>query len=139
MSCFEWANGLEIGHAEIDEQHQRLFLLGEVVVQSLAGSGGQKLAAAKLQAFIVLAQEHFKYEEGLLLSAGYPELVQHAKFHASLLTELIMNCDKLHWGRSTDPAGLSSFLWNWLILHIDTADREAVVWLRSQERFPRQP
>ncbi|OFZ98784.1 MAG: hypothetical protein A3H35_05545 [Betaproteobacteria bacterium RIFCSPLOWO2_02_FULL_62_17] len=110
-----------------NEQHKQLFLLGEVVVKSLINSGDQKLAAAQLQAFIVLAQGNFKYQEVLMRSAGYPDSERHAKYHASLLTELIGHCDRMHWGRNGDRVGLSNFLWNWLILHIDLADREVVV------------
>jgi len=135
--------GTKIDHPEIDEQHKQraaqatsstsneqhkqLFLLGEVVVKSLINSGDQKLAAAQLQAFIVLAQGNFKYQEVLMRSAGYPDSERHAKYHASLLTELIGHCDRMHWGRNGDRVGLSNFLWNWLILHIDLADREVVV------------
>ena len=140
MIYFAWTSDIEIGHPEIDEQHKQLFLLGEAVVESLNSSGEQKPTEAQLQVFatqlkgfIAYAQEHFKYEEGLMRSVGYPEAERHAKYHASLLTELIMHCNKVNWGENTNPVDLTSFLWNWLILHIDLADREVVVWLKSQE------
>ena len=131
MTYFKWTRDIEIGHPEIDKQHKRLFVLGEAVVESMVKSGEHKLAAEQLQAFIVFAQEHFKYEEGLMRLAGYPEAERHVTDHASLLIELIRHCEEVHWGKNTKPAGLNSFLWNWLILHIDITDRELVVWLKS--------
>lgn len=66
-------------------------------------------------------------------SAGYPEADLHAKYHASLLTELKAYCVKVQQGQNTNPAGLISFLWNWPVLHIDSADRQLVVWMKSRE------
>lgn len=57
----------------------------------------------------------------------------HAKYHASLLTELTTYCQKVQHGGHSNPVGLISFLWNWLVLHIDSADRELVLWLRAKE------
>ena len=96
MIYFKWTCDMEIGHPEIDEQHTKLFVLGEAVVESLTNSDEKKLTVAHLQAFIVFAREHFKYEEGLMRSAGYPEVEQHARDHASLLTELLVHCNKVH-------------------------------------------
>lgn len=133
MIYFKWTTDMEIGHAEIDEQHAKLCLLGEAAVEALAKPDEKKLAAAQLQVFIVFSQEHFKYEEGLMRSSAYPEAERHARDHASLLTELIVHCNKVHWGQNTNPAGLSNFLWNWLILHIDLEDRKLVAWLNSHK------
>ncbi len=132
MIYFKWTSAIEIGHVEIDSQHRRLFLLGEAVVESLIDSVEHKLAATHLQTFIAYAREHFKYEEMQMNSAGYPQAERHAKYHASLLAELVMHCNKVHWGQNTDSEALTSFLWNWLILHIDLADRDMVDWIKSQ-------
>ena len=131
MAYFEWTSDIETGHPEIDEQHKRLLLLGQAAVELL--SAEHKPDATQLQALIDFAQEHFAFEEGLMRSAGYPEAEQHARDHASLLTELLVHCNKVHWGQNTDSVSLTNFLWNWLILHIDIADRELVVWLKTHE------
>lgn len=133
MNCFDWTCEIGVGHPEIDRQHKRLFLLGEAVVESLTKSDERKVTVAQLQGFNVFALEHFKYEEGLMRSTSYPKAEQHARDHALLLTELIVECENVHWGRNINPEGLTSFLWNWLILHIDIADRELVAWLKSHE------
>ena len=133
MTYFQWTSAIEIGHAQIDEQHKRLFLLGEAVVLPLINSAERKPAAVQLQALIDFTQEHFAFEEGLMRSAGFPEADRHAKFHASLLTELRTYCLKVRQSKNTNPVAMISFLWNWLILHINSADRELVVWLNSHE------
>ena len=127
---FQWNTQIELGHTEIDAQHKELFRLGAAVVDSLDDPAEHKLSAAQLQAFITSAKEHFKYEENLMREAAYPEAERHAKYHASLLTELLTNYGKMHWGHTSDTEGLIDFLWNWLILHIGIADREMTVWLK---------
>lgn len=133
MAYFEWSSAIEVGHSLIDEQHRQMLLLGEAVVEPLLDSSQHRPGAVQLQALIDFAREHFAFEEGLMRSAGYPETDVHAKYHASLLTELETYCVRVHGGQNTNPAGLIGFLWNWLVLHIDSADRQLVVWLKSRD------
>ena len=130
MAYFEWTSDIELGHPQIDEQHKRLLLLGEAVVKPLMDSAEHKPGLAQLQALIDSAEEHFAFEELLMHSVGYSEAEQHAKYHASLLTELRTYCSKAQQGQNTNPVSLISFLWDWLSLHIDSTDRELVAWLR---------
>ena len=136
MIDFKWTSAIQIGHPEIDQQHQQLFLLGAAVVDSHKCTGAHKHAASQLQVFIAYAFEHFKYEEGLMRSAGYPLVDRHVKYHASLLSEIMVYCNKVHWGENPNPEGFTKFLWNWLNLHIDISDRELAAWLKSQEHDP---
>lgn len=133
MSNFAWTNAHELGHTEIDGQHKRMFWLTEAVVESLVENGLNKVevGVTQLQTLIDFTGEHFAYEEGLMRAAGYPEEQWHAKYHASLLAELTVYCRKVQRGEIANAVGLISFLWNWLHLHIDSVDRELVVWLSS--------
>ena len=103
MSYFEWTSALGLGHAEIDEQHKRLLRLGEAVVEPLMNSSDHQPGASQLQALIGFAQDHFAFEEGLMRSTAYPEADQHAKYHASLLTELRTYSFRTQQGQNTNP------------------------------------
>lgn len=131
VTNFKWTDAHELGHADIDAQHLRMFLLAEAVVDSLIDNGFNRVdvGAAQLQALVDFTEEHFGFEEGLMRSTGYPEAEWHAKYHASLLDELRAFCHKVQRGQIANALGLISFLWNWLHLHIDSVDRELVVWL----------
>lgn len=133
MTGFEWTNAIEIGHAEIDAQHRRLLLLCTAVIEPLVNSAAVEPDAGQLQALIDYAEEHFAFEEGLMRRAAYPGAEWHAKHHASLLAEFRTYFCKVQRGERGNPVGLMSFLWSWLNLHIDAADRELVGWLRSRE------
>lgn len=132
MTNFEWPSAVELGHPEIDEQHKRLLLLASAVANPPVNSVDQKPDAAQVQALIEFAQEHFSFEEDLMRSVGYPEAERHAKYHVALLTELKTYWTKVDKGMDTRPTNLNNFLWSWLLLHIDTVDRDLAVWLKSQ-------
>ncbi len=130
-AIFRWSSDIELGHTEIDEQHKRLLLLGEAVVEQLINSAEHEPGAVQLQVLIDFAQEHFAFEEALMRSVGYPEGAEHAKYHNSLLRELRTYCYRVQRGVHTNPVALISFLWSWIVLHIDLADRNLVAWLKT--------
>lgn len=133
MGYFEWTREIELGHPLIDSQHKHLLALAEAVVDPLFNSTEHRPGADELQALIDFAQEHFAMEEGLMREAGYLDAAVHANQHASLLTELRTYCSRVRHGQNTNPVGLVAFLWNWLVLHLDAADRQLVVWLQARE------
>lgn len=134
MSYFKWAYGIELDHAEIDEQHKRLLLLGEELVEPLIGSMKLIASGTQLQALIDFAQEHFAFEENLMRSSSYPGTDEHARLHTLLLADLRAYCSRMERGLHTDPVGLISFLWHWIVLHIGSEDRTLVTWLKSNNQ-----
>ena len=133
MAQFEWTSAIEIGHTEIDGQHRRLLQLCTAVIEPLVNSAEPKPGVAQLDALIGFVQRHFALEEGMMSAAAYPKAGHHVKDHASLLAELRTFSYKVKQAQTTDPVGVMSYLWSWLNLHIDFADRELVAWLKSHE------
>jgi hemerythrin len=132
---FDWPGGHELGHADIDAQHGRMFLLAQRLVDSLIEKGGNEVEvdAQRLQALIDFTEEHFAFEEGLMRSSGYPGTAWHAKYHASLLLELRTFFRRVHGGQIYNAVVLVKYLRDWLHQHIDTVDRELVVWLSDRK------
>jgi hemerythrin len=135
MAYFEWNSQVELEHPLINEQHKRLFSLSEAVAQSLADSPAHRPAEPALRELIAFVREHFATEEGLMRATNYAEADAHAGHHALLLAELEEYCRKLQQDDNANLTviGLVAFLWHWLIMHIDSADRELVRWLKSHE------
>jgi hemerythrin len=134
MINFAWTGDHELGHADIDAQHMRMFLLAQRVVDSLVEKSCGKVAvgAEELQALIDFTGEHFAFEEDLMRSSGYPGAGWHAKYHASLLVELETYCRKVQKSHISNAVVLVKYLFDWLHQHIDTVDRELVVWLSDR-------
>lgn len=131
VTYFEWTADVAVGHSQIDEEHKQLFALAEAVVEPLFSSAEHLPKEAPLQALIDFARRHFANEEELMRASAYPEAESHANFHASLLSELETYCARVRARSNTNPAGLVAYLWNWLIVHIHSADRQLGEWLAS--------
>lgn len=131
MTDFEWKDAFDTGHGKIDEQHRRMFMLAVAVVESRFANASNMIGVGlePLNALIEFTKEHFAFEEALMQSTGYPGIVWHAKFHASLLTELRTFSRKVQQGGIPDADALIKFFRIWVHEHIDTADRELVDWL----------
>ncbi|MCW8915721.1 MAG: hemerythrin family protein [Magnetovibrio sp.] len=72
------------GHPMIDGEHAEIVDMINAISDSIAEEDA-KQCAAKLDQFLVVCDNHFKSEEALLANAGYPDLKDHAAFHAELL------------------------------------------------------
>ena len=135
MVYFEWNSQIELGHSLLDEQHKRLFSLGEAIAETLADSADHQPVVSALLALIDFVRHHFATEEGLMRASNYPGVDAHARLHTFLLAELDEYCRKVQRDRVANltVTGLVAFLLNWLVVHIDSTDRELVDWLRSRE------
>jgi hemerythrin len=138
MTYFEWNTQVELEHPLLNEQHKHLFALSEALVHSMADAPDHRPAEAALRALIDYAREHFAMEEGLMLASGYTGADTHSGYHAKLLADLEDYCSKIRRDESArlTVTGLVAYLWRWLVLHIDSSDRELVHWLKSQEQKP---
>lgn len=136
MAYFEWNSQVELDHAQLNAQHKRLFELSEAVAQSLAESPTRRPAEPALDALIAFAREHFSFEESLMRESGYAGAETHARYHALLLAELEAYCSKVRLENNPGltVTGLVAYLWRWLILHINSADRELAAWLKTSPR-----
>ena len=132
MTYIEWSSEIELGHTEIDEQHKRLLLLGEDLAETPINPARNKPSDKQLQALIDFAQKHFTFEEDLMRSTSYPDVAEHANCHNTLLAQLRTYCFRVQRGMHTDAVALNSFLWHWIVPHIDSEDRDLVTWLKSR-------
>lgn len=111
---FEWQDFYTVGVASIDDEHKRLFSLANDLSRSSAaeGTGARRELWAALLEHV---RSHFKNEESLLESRGYPRLKAQQADHRFLLSELE---DVVRTGESGD-----ALLKDWLIRHTLIEDR----------------
>jgi hemerythrin len=116
--------GFEIGIAEIDAQHRRLFdLLGQL--RSWSGKGYEYAATIDtLNELADYTHTHFAVEESLMRMLRYPDITAHIAEHERLKKMLeeyrhsiLKEGSRIH---------LSEFIQSWLIDHISKVDRQYV-------------
>ncbi|MBA3032580.1 MAG: hemerythrin domain-containing protein [Gammaproteobacteria bacterium] len=113
----QWEPSFSVGHAILDDQHQHILALCNVLADHCASNDGAGDDAKFQETFdqlMAFAREHFAAEEALLVDCAYPEIEdsRHEYEEFSYLAAEIVtpeNFDKLE---------LQRFLALWWVGHI---------------------
>lgn len=120
-----WNATHEVGIAEIDEQHCRLVTLLNDLADALRNSGEH---AVILEEVIRYTGFHFATEEHLMRIHHYDGAAAHVDMHKRLLDDL----RGLHLdGPSVSVSLVMRYLREWLLRHVDGADRDLAAALRA--------
>ncbi len=84
-----WDDRYKLGIDTIDEQHKQLFSLVDRLYTLSDNSTKEKLKSI-LSELSVYMSNHFKDEEGYMISIGYPELEEHKLLHQYLIDKLAL-------------------------------------------------
>ncbi len=125
----EWKDSYEVGHHEIDAQHQVLYELANKFLNA-----SDKISSANSgMSLYKYTRGHFKYEENLMKKLGYPEMEMHIAQHTdliSLLNEVAENVAD----ESLSMQDLEAFLSAWLIDHISSSDTKLAFYVQLQHQ-----
>jgi hemerythrin len=126
MEFIRWCGLLVIGHPVIDEQHQKLFSIINEFHNQLETGESKHLAVDTLNRLIKFAQKHFAAEEAISKQFGFPDekLTQHKKIHEQLIFDIFELHQEITSSTSIDLRSISSFLTEWIILHILIEDNK---------------
>ncbi len=123
---------LRVGIPAIDEEHRTILTL----VHRLDAAGEDKFGNVAREVLLELRDytvKHFKHEEALFLSSGYPEADFHIAEHRALTKKvnlLIEENNKMHKGN------LKELLENWIRHHIMEVDNGYVNHLKGNVAEP---
>lgn len=131
MAYYEWDPALETGEELIDAQHRSLFALANALALSAAhGFADEDAIADAVYGLAGYVVEHFRDEEELLESYGYPGLVAHRLQHEALAAEVMGFTSRFVNGLEFAPERLAALVTNWLTTHIMQYDMEAVTFIK---------
>ncbi len=120
-----WNIAHEVGVAEVDEQHAKLVDLLNNLIAVLRNGDRHEAALAEV---IRYTEFHFACEERLMLRARYHGTVAHRQMHQRLLEDL----HGLRMDGVVVSVGLiARYLQEWLIRHVDGADRDMAAAVRA--------
>ena len=124
-----WGPHLELGLPVLDQQHNQLNQLLNAIGQALATPGDEVRVREHLGALVDCVQHHFATEEALMARHDLPCRDVHRIEHQQLIDELRLVRDHFHEDRQSI---LRLLLRNWLVEHIQGADRRLVEALRDR-------
>ncbi len=133
MPIVTWDGSLETGIKEIDVQHKRLFeMINNLDRKMNDPDADQVTFLSTLDGMKQYARIHFRTEEELLESCGYPRLDVHRNAHREFVSKtedlaLRSGAEDL---RSLFGDSLT-FLLTWIVRHIKTEDQKYVPFVRK--------
>ena len=120
----EWSDEYSVKFAPIDEQHKKLVVITNDLLQSCK----EGRAVNRIDFMLAFSQAseyaitHFRTEEEYMKKANYPDFDAHKKEHQDFLAEVKSAFNKFKESDSP-PIGLAIFLKKWLLNHIAVTDK----------------
>jgi hemerythrin len=124
MAFFEWSEKYSVGVPSIDGQHKKLIEIINSLYDSMRAGHGELALGKTLDDLLSYTRTHFRFEENLLQSKGYPDLVAHKKVHESLTAQVLDLVNQHKAGKTTLSIQTGTFLKNWLANHILATDQK---------------
>lgn len=132
MAFLLWTPALSVGVRQFDDQHQALVrMLNDLHTAMMEGRGNDVLGKT-LAGLVDYTATHFADEERLLALHGYPELPAHREEHRKLVEQVVALQERYRSSRAGLTVEVMIFLKDWLVQHIQGADRRYGGHLRSR-------
>jgi hemerythrin len=125
---FEWNDAYSVKVPLIDEQHKKLFVIGQKVYNLVEERKGYDNYDRVLEAINELydyTRYHFAEEEKLLRKYGYEDLDNHLQKHDEFLQHLdSLDIEEIDLHQDEAINGLLKFIASWIFKHINNVDFE---------------
>lgn len=124
MALIQWSEGLSVGVAEIDRQHQKLIDMINQLDDAMRQGKGKDIQKPIIMGLIGYAGTHFKAEESLFTKFGYPDTEAHLKEHRAFTQKVSTFKDGFESGKLGLSIEIMKFLSDWLRAHIQSVDKQ---------------
>jgi hemerythrin len=132
MALLPWTNNYSVYIEKIDSQHKILLGYLNRLYDSMLKSEGEAILKELFDGMKVYAFTHFRTEEQLMFSTGYPDYEEHKKQHQTFVEKLNGLQFNYKIGDKQVVIELTNFLKNWLINHISGSDKIMGRYLKSK-------
>lgn len=125
---FNWNDTFSVKIEAIDEQHKRLFDIGNSINTLLVDHNGYDSYDEIIEQIGNLAtytKIHFKAEEKMMEEYGYKDLDNHIDEHNKFLEYLDdLDFDAIDDNQQGTLSDLIAFIANWIVTHINDTDMQ---------------
>jgi hemerythrin-like metal-binding protein len=109
--------------AKCDQQHMRLFDIINQLADAMRMGKGQDVVNQVVTDLLDYTNTHFQEEEALLQKANYPQLEAHQEMHRIFVKKVQSLQSQAQMGKRVNAAQLLSLMRDWLVNHIQKADK----------------
>lgn len=121
-----------IGIASLDEQHRQIVEQVNRVISAIEGGASSEVMHELMDGLILLARQHFDFEECLMSEHGFPGLEGHAREHLGLLQKLDMFNETLFFSDPHRLKLIQAFITDWAELHLLKGEKVLGKYLTSK-------
>lgn len=132
MALFSWSNEYSVNIKEIDEQHKVLINLINELHDKMKIGKAKEILGGILDELVDYTIYHFKHEENLFTSHGYPDSDLHKTVHKGLVKQVKDLKNDFESGKTILSMDIMNFLKGWLGNHIQGTDKKYSSYLNSQ-------
>lgn len=123
MPYFEWTTQLDVGVDAMNDQHQRLIDIMNLLHQRVADKAPRDEIAGLVKSLADYTVRHFRAEESYMESLSYAGLARHRRIHEELLATLADHRRAFEQGATLGDE-FFAFLKLWLSAHIKGIDKK---------------
>lgn len=123
MAVFSWNDLYSVKVAKCDQQHMRLFDIINQLADAMRMGNGQDVVNQVVTDLLDYTNTHFQDEEALLQKANYPQLEAHQEMHRIFVKKVQSLQSQAQMGKRVNAAQLLSLMRDWLVNHIQKADK----------------
>lgn len=130
--AISWTSDFSVMVPVFDKQHMRLINLINHLNSALAEGKSNSATSIVLGELLDYTRTHFGQEIAELEKYKYPEVEPHKKLHAKFVSEIIKLKEDFDSGKALTSNNISSFLYDWLINHIQRVDKRYGEWFKNK-------
>ena len=132
MSFFDWKPEYSVNIAEIDQQHQKLVAMLNMLHEAMQKGEGRAVLGRILTNLAVYTKTHFATEERLMKSHEYPDYAIHKEKHRKMTEVVHKHVEQFESQELKNPIEVFQFLKDWLKKHIIQTDMGYSAYLNSK-------
>ena len=126
-----WNDDYSVQIQEFDVQHQRLISLLNELHQAMLEGKNKVLVSRILNDLVDSTRRHFAAEERRMQEAAYPDFLSHKMEHYKLKHQVTDFLEEFDAGDGAISVQMMDFLKDWLVRHINGADKKYTPHLRA--------
>jgi hemerythrin-like metal-binding protein len=132
MELFAWSEKYSVNVRQIDEQHKKLIGLVAQLNNAMRQGKGKDVLGKVLDELAKYTITHFRDEERIMQSAGYPDLEAHKSKHQWMNERVAQIYRDYQDGKVTLSIEVMNFLQSWVDKHILETDKHYAPFLKSK-------
>jgi len=134
----EWRDDLITGVDEIDQQHKELFARFNLLLDACQKGKGREEVEKVLQFLASYVKTHFRAEEEIQLTSGFPDVVTHREAHRNFIRGLDGLAQEFRDEGASLPLVIKTnqMMVAWLIDHILKMDKALAEFLHKRQPQP---